>query len=113
MGTIPTPIWLKKQNLTLDLYHIVQPRLTYEVKTKHDGLLRAVSKETIQMGYRRVESGGAVKGDELKSLVDELYTIIRPRVSVWIQVNQDKNLRTVLSHIIKVGYRKAIKDEAE
>ena len=111
MGTIPTPVWLKKQNLTQDLYHIVKPRLSYEVKEKHDGLLRAVSKETIQVGYRRVESGGAVKGHELKTLVDELYDVIKPRVSMWIQVNQDKNLRSVLSQIIKVGYRKTIKAE--
>jgi len=109
MPTTPTPIWLKKHNLTQDLYDIVKPRLSYEVKTKHDGLLRAVSKETIQMGYRRVESGGAVKGDELKNLVADLYDVIKPRVSVWVQTNQDKNFRSVLSQIIKVGYRKAIK----
>ena len=109
MGTIPTPVWLKKQNLTQDLYDIVKPRLSYEVKTKNDGLLRSVAKETIQLGYRRVESGGAVKGHELKVLVDDLYDVLKPMVSMWIQVNQDKNLRSILSQIIKVGYRKAIK----
>ncbi len=105
--TTPTPAWLKKQNLTIDLYDTVKPRMGQSVQTKNDGLIRAVAKEVIQAGYRRVEF--AKLTDDFKTLHDDLYAEILPKVSVWIQTNQDDNLRKVLYEVLLVGYRKAKK----
>tara|TARA_R110000803_G_scaffold5230_12_gene17389 strand:+ start:4411 stop:4740 length:330 start_codon:yes stop_codon:yes gene_type:complete len=102
--TIPTPVWLKKQNLTTDLYDIMSPRMDYETKHGHDGLLRAVAKEVIQAGYRKTITT-ASKGVVRPKLNAELYALIKPRVSVWVQTNHDDKLRTVLDTVIFVGYR--------
>ena len=110
MPTTPTPIWLRKQNLTIDLYDIVKPRMGYEIQTTNDGMIRAVAKEVIQAGYRRTKK---VTKRNKKALYDELYDIIKPRVSVWIQRNRDDNLRKVIAEILHVGYRKVPEDKAE
>lgn len=107
--TIPTPVWLKKQNLTADLYHIVKPRIGPEIQGSNDGMIRAVAKEVIQAGYRRVESSDVE--DDYMALHAELYAHVKPRVSMWVQTNQDANLQKVLHEVLQVGYRKAIKAE--
>ena len=110
MGTIPTPAWLKKQNLTIDLYDIVKPRMGYEIQTENDGMIRAVAKEVIQAGYRK-SAHHNISGDIPKTLYNELYETIKPRVSMWIQTNRDAALRKVISEILNVGYRKVPEDE--
>ena len=96
----PTPAWLKKQNLTIDLYDTVKPRMGQSVQTKNDGLIRAVAKEVVQAGYRRIELASLT--DDFQAMHDDLYAIIKPRVSVWIQTNQDDNLRKVLYEVLLV-----------
>ncbi len=110
MTTTPTPIWREKQNLTIDLYDIVKPRMGYEIQATNDGMIRAVAKEVIQAGYRRTKK---VNMRTKKALHDELYEIVKPRVSVWIQRNRDENLRKVILEIIHVGYRKVLEAKAK
>ncbi len=108
--TTPTPIWREKQNLATDLYDIVKPRMDYEIQTTNTGMIRAVAKEVIQAGYRRI---APVSKRTKKVLYTELYDIIKPRVSVWIQRNRDENLRKVIAEICKVGYRKVLEAKAK
>ena len=107
MPTTPTPLWLKKQNLTADLFDIVQPRIAFGFLDKNLGMIRAISKEVIQVGYRRVESSNAK--DDYMALQAELYDLIKPRVSVWVQTNHDHNLQAMLHEVVQVGYRRTIK----
>lgn len=99
--TTNTPIWKEKQNLATDLYDIVTPLMSYQIRTESSGMLRAVAKEVIQAGYRR----GAYISDKNRALSSDLYDIIKPRVSVWIQTNKDAHFRAVIAKVIRVGYR--------
>lgn len=99
--TANIPVWKEKQNLTTDLYDIVKPLMSYQIRTESSGLIRAVAKEVIQVGYRR----GVYINDKNRALSAELYDLIKPLVSMWIQTNQDKHFKAVIAKVIWVGYR--------
>jgi len=110
------PVWMKKQRLTLDLIDLLKSRMNCSCgATKNDGVIKAIAKEVIQLGYRKLVKPGKVPKGKANSevakraaLIEELHTAMLPRISYWMQRNRADVVRDVLDEVIYLGYRVAV-----
>jgi len=110
------PTWMKRQRLTLDLIDLLRSRMPCTCKAeKNDGVIKAVAKEVIQLGYRKLVKPGKVPKGKANSevakraeLIEELHTAMLPRISYWMQRNRADVVRDVIDEVIYLGYRVAV-----
>ncbi len=110
------PTWMKKQRLALDLIDLLKSRMCCSCgATKNDGVLKAIAKEVIQLGYRKIAKPCKVPLKKANSevvkrsaLIEELHTAMIPRISYWMQKNRADVVRDVVAEVIYLGYRVAV-----
>tara|TARA_R100001198_G_C5239607_1_gene216968 strand:- start:2783 stop:3145 length:363 start_codon:yes stop_codon:yes gene_type:complete len=111
------PAWMKKQRLTLDLIDLLRSRMSCSCgATKNDGVIKAIAKEVIQLGYRKLVKPSKVPMKKSNNsevakraaLIEELHTAMLPRISYWMQKNRADVVRDAINEVIYLGYRVAV-----
>ena len=101
----PEPTWLRNQNLAIIIFESVKPRVAKTtVEWNCDGLIRAVAREAIFLGYRNTVKPTRKKVARMK-LFNQLSKLITPRISVYMRTHHQDTLDIILHELIYLGYR--------
>ncbi len=103
--TAPEPTWLRNQKLAIDIVEAVQPRIARAtVERDCDGLLRAVARESVFVGYRPSVKPTR-KMFKRTNLFNQMSSLVSPRISVYMRKHHQDTLDLILHEILGLGYR--------